>query len=284
LFKGVYRHGMYNLETMNTYQEIPSFDEQFTELNQFICTLVDNYHAGKINSWDDLEQRVNAFFTPERMEQMESCIPGWQKMSSYNDGITLVHVMCVFLGLLMMPEYTSMTPYQQNLMKWVVLFHDIKKVVEKGKRDPKHGFRSAVTAAQRLPTLGFTTTPEYNDLIDTWSEFTYSAVTMPEGTLEPVQDNGKLRAILSGIDRLFGKDSPAACIVKTILLHMSITVVSEWPQAAPLSPAEVAEYVDSDVRPLLQCMMLADNEGWVMFYPEDRAKQREETLKTFNSL
>jgi len=272
---------MYNLETMNTYQEIPGFDEQFPELNQFVCRLVDEYNVGKIYSWNDLEPRVNAFFTPKRMEQMESCIPGWQKMSSYNDGVTLVHVMCVFLGLFMLPEYTSLLPYQQNLMKWAVLFHDLEKVVEKGKRDPKHGFRSAVTAAQKLPTLGFSTTPEYNDLIGTWSEFTYSAVTMPESALEPIQDNGKLGEILSGIDHLFGKDSPAACIVKTILLHMSINVVSEWPQAAPLSPAEIAEYVNSDLHPLLRSMMLADNEGWVMFYPEDRVKQREETLKTF---
>jgi len=67
---------MYNLKTMNTYQETPGFDEQFPELNQFLCTLVGNYITGKINSWDDLEPRVNSFFTPERMEQMESCVPG----------------------------------------------------------------------------------------------------------------------------------------------------------------------------------------------------------------
>jgi len=275
---------MYNLETMNTSQEMPRFDDQFPELNHFICTLVDDYNAGKINSWDDLELRVHAFFSPETMEQIESYVPGWQKMSSYNNGITLVHVMCVFLGLLMLPEYTSMTSYQQGLMKWAVLFHDVEKVVEKGKRDPKHGFRSAVTAAQRLPMLGFTTTPEYNDLMGTWSEFTYSAVITPEGMTEPIQDNQKLPEIISGIQQMFGNGSPAALIIKTVLFHVSINVVKEWPQAAPLSTEEVARYIDRELTPLLRAMALADNEGWNMFYPESRAQQRAETLEAFERI
>jgi hypothetical protein len=106
-------------------------------------------------------------------------------------------------------------------------------------------------------------------------------VTTPEGTAEPIQDNSKLPEILSGIDNLFGKNSSAALIVKTILLHMSITVVSEWPQAAPLSQQEISVFVDEALFPMLRCMMLADNEGWVMFYPEARHAQRRETLATF---
>lgn len=275
---------MYNLETMNTSQEMPHFHDQFPDLNQFIGTLVDDYNAGKINSWDDLEPRVHAFFTPEKMEQMESCIPGWQKMSSYNNGITLVHVMCVFLGLFMLPEYTSMTPYHQDLMKWTVLFHDVEKVVEKGKRDPKHGFRSAIVAARILPTLGFATLPDYSDLIGTWSERTYAALITPEGMTEPIQDNQKLPEIISGIQQMFGNGSPAALIIKTVLLHVSINVVKEWPQAAPLSTEEVARYIDRGLTPLLRAMALADNEGWTMFYPESRAQQRAETLDAFERI
>lgn len=284
MFKAVCGHGMYNLETMNTSQEIPGFDEQFPDLNQFICALVDDYNAGKINSWDDLEPQVHAFFTPERMEQMESCVPGWQKMSSFNEGVTLTHVMCVFMGLFMLPEYADMTQHQQNSMKWAVLFHDVEKVVEKGKRDPKHGFRSAVTAARTLPTLGFATSQEYNSAVDNWSAVTYSAVTTPEGASEPIQDNRKLPEILSGIEQLFGKDSPATLIVKTILFHMSINVVKGWPQAAPLSTEEIARYINRELTHLLRAMALADNEGWAMFYPEDRARQREETVEAFENI
>src|SRR5215203_5831595 len=118
---------------------LPLFRNQFSSLDEFILRLVNTYRAGDINSWDDLELLVNDFFTPERMQQMEECVPGWQKMSSYNEGVTLTHVMCVFMGLLMLPEFASLTPDQQHLIKWAVLLHDGEKVAEKGKRDSKHG-------------------------------------------------------------------------------------------------------------------------------------------------
>jgi hypothetical protein len=263
---------------------VPSFDQHFASLNQFVLELVAQYNAGKLNSWDDLEPRVNTFFTHARMEQMESILPHWQKMSSYLDGGTLVHVVCVFLGLYMLPEYHNLTPAQQNLMKWIVLFHDVEKEVEKGKRDPMHAFCSAATAARRLPSLGFETTAEYSPIVNTWSELTSCAETKSENTSEPIQDNRKLPEILRGIDSMFGKNTPAALITKTVLFHMSITVVKDWPQFAPLSEEEILRYIDKDLLPLLKVMTLADNEGWTMFYPDDRLLQRMETLATFEQI
>jgi hypothetical protein len=65
---------------------------------------------------------------------------------------------------------------------------------------------------------------------------------------------------------------------------MSINVVKEWPQAAPLSTEEIARYIDKELTPLLRAMALADNEGWVMFYPEARTAQYKETLATFEEI
>lgn len=76
--------------------EFPRFDDLFSGLNQFLLELVRDYKAGMIGSWDDLDERVKAYFMPESMEQMETRLPGWKTMASYTDGITLVHVMCVF--------------------------------------------------------------------------------------------------------------------------------------------------------------------------------------------
>jgi hypothetical protein len=58
-------------------------------------------------------------------------------------------------------------------------------------------------------------------------------------------------------------------------------VVQDYPQSAPLTANEINIYVDDSLRPLLKAMMLSDNEGWVLFYPEVRLKQREETLDAF---
>lgn len=47
----------------------PAFDEHLSFLNQFILELVNAYQAGKINLWDELDEKVKAFFSPERMNE-----------------------------------------------------------------------------------------------------------------------------------------------------------------------------------------------------------------------
>ena len=270
--------------TMKGSEAFPAFDEYLPDLNDFVLELVGAYQSGDIRSWDELDTRVKAYFTPQRMEQVDAAVPGWQRMASFADGITLVHVMCVFLGLFILPEFQSLHREQQQLAKWIVLFHDVEKQVRKGGRDAVHGFRSAVVAAKELPNLGFPATAEYARLINPWSELAYTATKLSEGSAEPIQDNDNLPEILAGIDTMFGADTPAALIVKCVLLHMSINVVRDWPQAAPLTDEEIKRYVVAGLAPLLKCMMLADNEGWSLFDPGTRALQREETLEAFREV
>ena len=268
---------------MNTGAVFPAFDDCFPDLNQFILEMVEGYEGGKIKSWAELEKKVKAYFTLRRMEQMQSDVPGWQNMTSYSGGITLVHVVCVFLGLFMLPEFQGLPPKQKQLAKWIVLFHDLAKIHIRGKKDTTHAFRSAVLAARQLPHFGFSVTSEYEDLMPSWSEFTCNSTKVSTNFPEPIQDNENLPEILSGIDRMFGKDTPNALIIKCVLLHMSINVVTEWPQAAALEKEEIKQYITGQLVPLLKVMMLADNEGWVMF-SSNRQQQRDETLRVFQEV
>lgn len=52
----------------------PIFDEKLSFLNRFILELVGEYQAGKINSWEALDEKVKSFFTPERMNQIDSSL------------------------------------------------------------------------------------------------------------------------------------------------------------------------------------------------------------------
>ena len=267
---------------MNASRGFPSFDVLLPKFNQFIFELVEDYQAGKINSWEQLEEKVNAFFTPEQMDQMETVAPGWQKMTSYSGGITLVHVMCVFLGVFMMSEYRALTPEQQQMEKWIVLLHDLDKFHISGKKDSMHAFRSSVLAANILPELGFPVTEKYHELIRLWSEHTLRAFL--DRTSGPKPDNQKLPEILTGIEQLFGKNAPATLITKIILLHISLKVDPFYPTPAPLTEKEIKHFITPDLLPLLKVMMMGDNEGWALFEPEVRKRQYKDTVRAFQEV
>lgn len=264
--------------------EFPVFDVRHPDLNYFILELVDVYRSGKIKSWGELEEKVNFFFTPEKMTQMEESIPGWIKMASFSGGITLTHVICVFLGMFLLPEYQKLTAEQQQLAKWIVLFHDVEKETIQGKRDLTHGFRGAAFTAKILSDIKFPVTSEFANSIDSWADFTGNASIPSDLFSSPIQDNSKLPEIISGIERVFGKNTAAALITKGVLLHMSINVVKDYPQSAPLTMDEIILYVDDRLKPLLKTVMLADNNGWSLFYPEISLKQRKETVAFFEEV
>jgi hypothetical protein len=269
---------------MNTQPAFPSFDVEFQELNRFIETLVEEYHAGRIKTWDNLDERVKTFFTLERIDAIEAKASGWKKMASYSYGITLTHVTCVFLGMFMLPEFKSLSDQQQQLAKWIVLFHDIDKIHVRGKRDSMHAFRSGVVAANVLPKLGFPVSEAYPELIRSWSDLTVNAFTMEEENSAPKPDNRKLPEILGGIDRLFGENTSTRLIVKTVALHISLSVDPFYQTPSPMSDDEIKRFINRDLCPLLRVMMLVDNEGWSLFELEVRARQRRDTLDVFTKI
>lgn len=266
---------------MNTQPAFPSFDVELQELNRFIETLVEEYHAGKIKSWDDLDERVKTFFTFERMDDIEAKAPGWKKMASYSDGITLTHVTCVFLGMFMLPEFLALPVEQKQIAKWIVLFHDIDKFHIRGKKDTMHAFRSGVVAANILPKIGFPVTDRYETLIHSWSEFTFNAHTMEDRNPAPKPDNRKLPEILSGIEQLFGENTPADLIVKTALLHISINIDKNYPTPSPMTETEIKKLISPTLLPLLEVMMLSDTEGWSLFEPEVRGQRMRDAMDAF---
>ena len=262
----------------------PLLEDHLPEMMGFVAGLLQEYRMGGIQSWGEMAERVHAFFTPEVLAEVDAVAPGWREMSCYVDGLTLVHVLCVFTGLLTCPEYENASAAQQALMKWIVLCHDIAKVVRSGQRDHTHSFRSAATTGAILQRVGFPVTAEYDRLFDEWFELVNTASTQRAGMTDPIQDNRKLPAIIGGIEQIFGHNSPAALIVKAVLLHTSITVVAEWPQVAPLTDSETSDYVDAELFPLLKMMMLADSDGWTLFDPPSRESFRQQTLAVFGEL
>ncbi|MEY2816828.1 MAG: hypothetical protein RL275_291 [Chloroflexota bacterium] len=269
---------------MKPFSNFPSFDIAFPELNEFIHELVQEYKTGNLNSWDELDKRTHRFYSLDMMDLIESKAPGWKNMSSYSEGITRTHVTCVFLGMYMLDEFQSLSPEQQQIAKWIILFHDIDKFHIRKVKDTMHAFNSAVVAANTLPSLGFFTTYKYNELIQSWSDYTRNASIPTDVKESPKPDNQKLPRILSEIDELFGQDTPASLIVKTILLHISPAVDKNYPTPSPLTEDEMQRFINPPLFPLLKVMMLSDNEGWSMFNPMVRDQQKRDALIAFERI
>jgi hypothetical protein len=47
---------------------------------------------------------------------------------------------------------------------------------------------------------------------------------------------------------------------------------------------EAQRYINTSLFPLLRVMMLSDNEGWSLFDPETRSRQRRDTLAAFEKV
>jgi hypothetical protein len=170
------------------------------------------------------------------------------------------------------------------LAKWIILFHDVDKVHIRGEKDTMHAFRSGVLTANIMTKFGFPATQKYRELIDSWSQYTVQAFITEDGNTTRKPDNQKLPEILAGIDQLYGKSTPATLIIKTVLLHISLPVDPLYHTPAPLTENETKRFLDPNLLPLLKVMMLADNEGWSLFDPETRARQRRDTLQAFQRI
>jgi hypothetical protein len=260
----------------------PRIEVYLTDVMDFAATLAQDLDSGKIASQPVMAKRVRDFFTPEKLDDVEGTIPGWRQMSSYADGITLVHVMSAVAALFLCPEYQAATEHQQALLKWIVLLHDVNKKVINGKRDPTHAFRSAAKAGQIIARLGFGVTERYKARANGWVRLTESA-TVTQGYTS-IPDNRRLPEILDGLEEIFGQATPSALAVKAILFHLSVNVVKRWPQTAPLSATQTRKYIGFELLPLLKVMMLVDNDAWNLFDRSLRETFRRETLLVFREM
>jgi len=169
-------------------------------------------------------------------------------------------------------------------MQWMVLFHDIAKVVVPGNHDYIHAFRSAAVAGKALAGLGFPSTEHYSQQVNRWHDFTWNAVRDDAPSGETIQDNTQLPLIIAGINALYGERSAASLVIEAILFHLSLVTDPDYPILAPLSSHEIAIYITADLYPLLKAMLLVDTDGWNLFDPSEKQRQHQQTLAAFDRI
>ncbi|MBK8022106.1 MAG: hypothetical protein IPK19_11935 [Chloroflexi bacterium] len=263
---------------------IPALDSYLPSLMPIVQELVAAYQAGEIHSWETAADRIRRVFSPTRMTEFDNAIPGWIEMASYANQQTLIHVMLALASLAMMPEYRDSSQDVQRMAEWIIAFHDVSKQPRRGSHDWTHGFRSAAVLGGALPERGFPVLDADAAQLKDWAAMTASALTEHPDEDTLMHDHRRLPEIVGGIHILWGKGTPAAAIVKSVLFHMSIDAIPEYPTATPLTDAEVALYVDPSTLPLLEIMVLVDCDAWALFHPELRARDRALVLNEFSRL
>ena len=263
---------------------MPQLETRLPELTEFVAQLLARHQNGSLKNWQEFGQAVLDFFTPSRMNQVERVAPGWKQMASYKSQQTLIHVTAVLTALHLLPEYQQASPQQQAVMQWMVLYHDVAKVALPNKHDYLHGFRSAALAGRGVARAGFPLTQTYPELIDDWIRLTHDAVMFREDLGEWVQDNRQLPEIVSGINHLFGPQTPASHIVKGALLHLSVATDPAYPTVAPLSDDELRRYIDPLFLPLIKMMLLVDADGWDLYDPATQQLHRRQTLAAYQRI
>lgn len=260
----------------------PQAMDRLPEFWVFIGQMKTEFERGTFNSWQDFIKPIRQWFTPERLQQVDATVMGWDKMSSYADQQTLIHLMAVLISVLRLPEFQALSSDQQNLALWIVLYHDVAKEAQHGKRDHTHGFRSAGICGKGLVRLGFVRAVDEQALAQ-WVTVTQNAKTFDNQHKDFIQDNTQLGDIMQGIDSLFGgRDSSAGLIICGVLFHMSLNVVDEFPQKAPLTDELICTYLSPMLMPLLRVMMLADSIAWELFSPERQIPQLKQSYREFD--
>lgn len=91
------------------------------------------------------------------MDEIKDAMPGyWETLGSYNWGCITLHSLNVILRTIKDPLFVQLDKYEQNILKWAALLHDIVKRGDplfKGK-DHVHPFLSAKATLKIFKDLG----------------------------------------------------------------------------------------------------------------------------------
>ena len=261
---------------------IPRPADALPEFTQLTIDLAAQRQDGTITDWESFKTIVLAFFTPDMMDKVDHVVSSWHEMAVCADHQTLHHVTSVLVALHALPEYQQAAPEEQDLLTWMVLFHDVAKIARPGEHDYIHAFRSAAIAGKALAKAGFAASAVYPDRIADWFTLTYNAVIWREDLQDHIQDNRHLPAIISGLHQLY--DPPAAAVIKAVLLHLSVITDPVYPIHAPLTDSEYIEYVDATTHRLLKAMMIVDTDAWNLFDPREAQRYRAQSLTVFDRM
>lgn len=249
----------------------------------------DNYFPYLMSKIKNLKNELHLpreFYLGERMEnqrkyfvqyypEIEKAIPKWKWLKDQANCAICCHILRMFYCLLVDEYYSPLPEKEKNILKWVVILHDIAKrgdpLIPFGARDYTHPYTSAIEVLNTFLALydikGIPKKVQEN--IKFIQDKLKAGIIDDEYT-----DLSILDIVLKKAEETFGGKSFCFLVFKLVLMHQALQTIKEFYQPTELSNDEICKYCDLDFLKLLKIIMIIDSLNYNLGSPEKMAYYR----------
>ncbi len=251
------------------------FDQYFKQ----VADDVQLYFQSKLKWYSKIPLVAKLYGLPSYFEKtnlvIEKYIPIWALQKTYSRGRICFHVYKMMYLLINDDEFKNLNKYDQNVLLWATLFHDISKrgkpLIKKNK-DPVHPFQSAWQTLRYFNEIF-----NFLDLTDQdmkeWDKiFAKSIMKNKQGT--DIQNHVIVPNVKKFLDeKLKGKEFEKEVII-FVMLHQSVPTLKAHAHTALLEPLEeeVPKYFNKKSFELFRILLRNDSFSYLMWDLFDNKK------------
>ncbi|CDW77546.1 leucine rich repeat family protein [Stylonychia lemnae] len=230
----------------------------------------------------DREQRYFKFFKavktdvlPLVYDEIKNLIPEWIELLTIDDNIVCVHTMNVLYLTINDAYYKSLNKEDQNIMKWAILLHDIKKLGPPhftGK-DHNHPFKGGKAVLEVFRRIGLIRAEEsiYNTVLEFIENSKQEAdpkinsiIPFGQKACQEMHSHQYLSDIFLLIWQKISKRGTFVDMVfRLVFFHQSLIGIKAIPAAVPLTQEERLIYCDEHFFKLIKLLMINDSVSYM---------------------
>ncbi len=203
-------------------------------------------------------------------QKIEQVLPIWSELKTYSEGRICYHIYKFFYSALRDQECRMLSQYDQNILLWTILLHDVCK---KGRpavtgKDPAHPFRGAWKSLYYFQEpFGWIKLSE-KDFAE-WDQIFEKGFDWKDG--KEVQNHAIIPSVKQFLDKKLDGKNFEKELMYYILLHQSVPMLKDHPHATLLEPAEreIPKYIDKRMFKVFRLILRHDSFSYLLYYSNE---------------
>ena len=221
--------------------------------------------------------------------------PYWAQLTEQSGGVLAAHTILALWRATGLDIYEELAEDDRNVVKWACLLCDIAKLgaPRVQGRDPAHAFRSGSAALELFARFGFLESGQvgryplaqrllaesFQPLPALWRA---EALASKQPMVSQMPSHHNLPALFdalwSGVTPL---ESFCDQVLRLVLFSHSLEGLGSAPNAFNLSPAHRKRFCSPHFYSLMQILLVADNEAYILFDPTYLARCKKEIMQNY---